>query len=75
MASTRFHACERFDRCEEVERLGKSVVHVNPVPMGSEEWGRYLDTTKEKIKYGEEVASLVRHFVPHPMSLSLIIEA
>ena len=55
--------------------MGKSVVHVNPVPMGSEEWGRYLDTTKEKIKYGEEVASLVRHFVPHPMSLSLIIEA
>jgi len=59
MSSTRFHACERFDRCEEVERLGKPVVYVNPAPMGSEDWGQYLDTTREKLKYGEEVTSLV----------------
>lgn len=59
MSSTRFHACERFDRCEEVERLGKCVVYVNPVPMGSEDWDHYLDTTREKLKYGEEVTSLV----------------
>ena len=59
MSSTRFHACERFDQCEEVERLGKSVVYVNPVPMGTGDWGQYLDTTREKLKHGDEVTSLV----------------
>ena len=71
MSSTRFHACERFDRCEKVERLGKSVVYVNPVHMGSEDWGQYLDATREKLKYGEEVTSLVRCFTPNPKSLHL----
>ena len=70
MSSTRFHACERFNRCEEVERLGKSVVYVNPAPMGSEDWGQYLNTTKEKLKYGEAVTSLVRRSTPYPISLS-----
>lgn len=28
--------------------------------MGSEDWVRYLDMTREKLKYGEEVTSLVR---------------
>jgi len=74
MSSTRFHACERFDRCEEVERLGKSAVYVNPVPMGSEDWGRYLYTTREKLKYGEEVTSLVRCSTLYPMFLSLTIK-
>jgi len=69
MSSTRFHACERFDRCEEVKRLGKSVVYVNPVSMGSEDWGQYLDATKDKLKYGEEVKSLVRFPIPFPMSV------
>jgi DNA cross-link repair 1C protein len=64
MSSTRFHACERFDRCEVVERLEKSVVYVNPVPIGSEDWSQYLDATKEKLKYGEEVTSLVRRSTP-----------
>lgn len=59
MTSTRFHACERFDRCGTLEKLGKSVVYVNPVSMGSEDWGRYLDSTREKLKYGEAVTSLV----------------
>ena len=69
MSLTRFHACERFDRCEEVKRLGKSVVYVNPVSMGSEDWGQYLDATRDKLKYGEEVKSLVRS--PIPFSLSV----
>lgn len=60
MSSTKFHACERFNRCEVVERSGNSVVYVNPVPMGSEDWDRYLEATREKLKYGEEVTSLVR---------------
>ena len=67
MSSTRFHACERFDRCEVVERVGKSVVYVNPVPMGSKDWNRYLDATKEKLKYGEEVTSLVRCCTSFPV--------
>lgn len=60
MSSTRFHACERFNQCEVVERLGKSVVYVNPAPLGSDDWGKYLDATRDKLKYGEEVTSLVR---------------
>ena len=75
MSSTRFHACERFDRCEEVERLGKSVVYVNPAPMGSEDWGRYLEKTRERLKYGEEVTSLVRCSTLYPTLLPLIIQA
>lgn len=70
MFSTRFHACERFDRCEAVERSGKSVVYVNPVPMGSEDWSRYLDATRAKLEYGEEVTSLVWRSTPFPKSLS-----
>jgi hypothetical protein len=70
MSSTRFHACERFDRCEEVERLGKSAVYVNPAPIGSEDWSQYLNTTKEKLKHGEAVTSLVRRFTSCPISLS-----
>jgi len=74
MSSTRFHACERFDRCEVVERLGKSIVYVNPVPMGSEDWDQYLDATRDKLKCGEEVTSLVRRSTPFPASLFLIIQ-
>lgn len=68
MSSTRFHACERFDQCEKVEKLGKSVVHVNPVSMGSEDWSQYLDVTRDKLKYGEEVTSLVRCSISFLMS-------
>ena len=67
-SSTRFHACERFDQCERMEKLGKSVVHVNPAPMGSEDWSQYLDATRDKLKYGEEVTSLVRCSIPFLMS-------
>ena len=75
MSSTRFHACERFDRCEAVERLGRSVVYVNPVPMGSEDWGQYLDATKEKLRSGEQVTSLVRRSISSLCSLFLIARA
>ena len=27
-------------------------MYVNPIPMGSEDWSRYFDTTKDKLKYG-----------------------
>ena len=68
MSSTRFHACERFDLCEEVRRSGKPIVYVNPAPMESDEWGRYLGTTRDKLKFGEEVTSLVRRSIPFPTS-------
>lgn len=73
MSSTRFHACERFDQCQLVKELGKSVVYVNPAPMGSEDWGRYLGTVKEKLKHGEEVTSLVRCPTPCLTSLFLTV--
>lgn len=73
--STRFHACERFDRCEVIERLGKSVVYVNPVSMGSGDWGRYLNVTREKLKYGEEVTSLVWSSTSFVGALFLITRA
>ena len=57
-----------------VQRGGRVGEVRRAVPIGSEEWGRYFETTKEKIKYGEEVASLVRRFAPHLMSLSLIVQ-
>ncbi|KAF9784697.1 beta-lactamase-like protein [Thelephora terrestris] len=71
MSSTRFHACERFDRCEVVERSAKTVVYVNPVPMGSGDWSRYLDATREKLHYGEDVTSLLCPLWRHSPSSEL----
>jgi len=44
-------------------------VYVNPVTMGSEDWSQYLDTTRDKLKYGEQVTSLVRCSVSFLMSV------
>ena len=52
MSSTRFHTCERFDRCEEVERLGKSVVQ-SPLDReggaGTSKQGRRKSSTGRKL--------------------------
>ncbi|KAG6909517.1 hypothetical protein DXG01_017074 [Tephrocybe rancida] len=70
---TRFHACERFHRCEFVavddspeesqynttSYLGKRVVYVNPVNMGSQSWDLYLKETKERLSQGEEINNLL----------------
>jgi len=70
-SATRFHACERFHRCEFVDvendasytnatsALGKRVIYVNPVTMSIEAWDEYLETTKARIRAGEEVNNLV----------------
>ncbi|GJE91637.1 hypothetical protein PsYK624_077870 [Phanerochaete sordida] len=65
--SSRFHACERFDRCEEVRVDGRDshtpdgnhVVYVNPVTMGSAEWQAYVRHTEERLKRGETVHHLL----------------
>ncbi|KAG6826688.1 hypothetical protein H0H92_014846 [Tricholoma furcatifolium] len=70
---TRFHACERFHRCEYVavddqvdesqyntiSHLGKRVVYVNPVNMGSQSWDLYLKDTKERLSRGERIDNLL----------------
>ncbi|KAI0362982.1 hypothetical protein BV20DRAFT_234269 [Pilatotrama ljubarskyi] len=67
--STRFHACERFARCEHVRVNGREahtpsghhVVYVNPVNMGTAAWELYLKQTREQIQRGEQVNVLVCH--------------
>ena len=55
--STRFHACERFHRCDQVEVNGRyshtadgtHVVYVNPVTMDGYAWSDYVRDTKKKM--------------------------
>lgn len=71
-SSTRFHACERFHRCEyvmvdneqdnysnAVSHMGKRVIYVNPVSMGSVSWDLYLRDTKARLNAGEEINNLL----------------
>ncbi|KAI5896861.1 uncharacterized protein SCHCODRAFT_01189162 [Schizophyllum commune H4-8] len=71
-AATRFHACERFDRCDHVavddevgkprkviSRLGKRVVYVNPVSMDEEKWDDYLTEHKALLEKGEAPSVLL----------------
>ncbi|KAF7353690.1 hypothetical protein MVEN_01053900 [Mycena venus] len=70
-AASRFHACERFDRCDYVaavdshraskglSRKGTHVVYVNPVTMDAARWGTYLQETKLAIGRGERVNCLL----------------
>ena len=66
-SSTRFHACERFERCEHVRVIGREsrtpsghhVVYVNPVNMDIQSWQRYLQETREQLQRGKEVNVLV----------------
>lgn len=67
---TRFHACERFDRCCEVKVSGRAthtfdghhVVYVNPVTMGAAEWCSYVHDTEDRLRKGESVHHLVSRF-------------
>ncbi|KAF8121744.1 beta-lactamase-like protein, partial [Boletus edulis] len=74
-ASTRFHACERFDRCSFVDvppynygakgavaplsKEGKEVVYVNAVTMSCARWEDYQANIKRRISRGEYVGSLL----------------
>ncbi|KAJ7457182.1 hypothetical protein B0H11DRAFT_1925119 [Mycena galericulata] len=67
-ATTRFHACERFERCDYAaaagphqsrSQKGKPLVYVNPVTMDAARWNTYLQETKLRIARGEVVTNLL----------------
>jgi DNA cross-link repair 1C protein len=64
---TRFHACERFNRCDHVfvdsednpfevsrSRSGKRVIYINAVTMESTSWDLYLQVVKQGIMAGDQ---------------------
>lgn len=57
--STRFHACERFDRCDHISHHEQTVVYVNPVLLGVTAWEAYLHQTVNRLEAGEQVRTLV----------------
>ena len=73
-ASTRFHACERFNRCGhavDVDLDGNPVIYVNPVSFGGEKWTKYLQETEAQLRRGKKVTSLVRRsFLPWELHIS-----
>ena len=68
-ASSRFHACERFNRCSYATQTGspsgtvsgvcRRVVYINPVTMGNAVWDTYMRSVKAKLSDGDVVTSLV----------------
>ncbi|KAI0632302.1 hypothetical protein C8Q77DRAFT_1265751 [Trametes polyzona] len=78
-SSTRFHACERFDRCEHVRVNGREshtpsghhVVYVNPVNMGATAWELYRKETAEQLARGEQVDVLLVPLARHSPLLEL----
>jgi hypothetical protein len=81
-AVSRFHACERFDRCDYVaavdshrastglSRKGTRVVYVNPVTMDAARWGTYLQETKLAIGRGDRITCLVCCSVSVPLAFN-----
>ena len=61
--ATRFHACERFDRCKRVRKNDPTVVYVNPVNMSRAKWDIYYAETKGRLERGEVVSHLVRRIL------------
>lgn len=71
--STRFHACERYERCSFVDVPsfdfkhdlaprsieGKKVVYVNPVTMGCAQWERYRMDVRRRLAMGKDVDRLL----------------
>ncbi|OJT12075.1 Protein artemis [Trametes pubescens] len=72
-SSTRFHACERFDRCEHVRVNGREshtpsghhVVYVNPVNMSTAGWDQYRKQTRAQLTRGEQVNVLLVPIARH----------
>ncbi|KAI0754799.1 hypothetical protein C8Q80DRAFT_1141172 [Daedaleopsis nitida] len=70
---TRFHACERFERCDHVRVNGREshtpngnhVVYVNPVNMDVASWERYLADTSERLRVGKQVNILLVPLARH----------
>ncbi|KAG2147457.1 beta-lactamase-like protein [Suillus bovinus] len=73
VTSTRFHACERFERCSFVNvpnfdfqndlaprsTEGKKVVYVNPVAMGCAQWEGYRMDVRRRLAMGKDVDRLL----------------
>ncbi|RDX53496.1 hypothetical protein OH76DRAFT_1343517 [Lentinus brumalis] len=70
---TRFHACERFERCEQVRVNGREshtpsgdhVVYVNPVNMSVASWQRYIAETAEQLRIGKLINHLLVPLARH----------
>ncbi|KAF9483033.1 hypothetical protein BDN70DRAFT_852304 [Pholiota conissans] len=70
-SSTRFHACERFHRCDFVavdnnasysnamSSKGKRVIYINPVNMEKSKWDEYVKDTRSRLQAGEEINNLL----------------
>ena len=57
--STRFHACERFDRCDVVPFNDRSVVYINPMKISTMNWNEYYAATKMQLGGKDYPSSLV----------------
>jgi hypothetical protein len=61
-SKTRFHACERFNRCPYAS--GDDVVYINPITMSKSKWDQYLALTDSKLRAAQPVTVLVRPLLP-----------
>jgi hypothetical protein len=57
--ATRFHACERFNRCECVDPEDLDVVYVNAVEVSTLGWDRWRTEAELRLLNGERITSLV----------------
>ncbi|KAF8333246.1 beta-lactamase-like protein [Cantharellus anzutake] len=64
-SSTRFHACERFNRCDHVPSDDADVVYVNAVECSLGTWHSWYSDTKEKLINGELIRSLIVPLARH----------
>lgn len=58
-SATRFHACERFNRCDEVPHEAQEVVYVNPQDMPLTAWQKYHSDTMNGLAQGVRPTYLV----------------
>ncbi|KAH8984460.1 beta-lactamase-like protein [Lactarius akahatsu] len=54
---TRFHACERFNRCPHAS--ADDVVYINPVTIGKVKWEQYRLLTESKLRAAQPVTVLL----------------
>jgi hypothetical protein len=62
-SKTRFHACERFNRCQHAS--ADDVVYINPVTIGKVKWEQYRLLTESKLRLAQPVTVLVRPLSSH----------
>ncbi|KAI9430540.1 beta-lactamase-like protein [Lactarius indigo] len=56
-SKTRFHACERFNRCSHAS--ADDVVYINPVTIGKVKWEQYRLLTESKLRAAQPVTVLL----------------